>query len=104
MSIAPIHTCQCPECQAGGDGVLPELHRQMNVFLSRLNEQQRRWYAAIEAKRLGHGGIKRLSQITGLDVNTIRRGRDELSENLQGRPVSRVRVAGGGRKPLEKKA
>ena len=28
----------------------------MNMLLSRLDEQQRRWYAALEATRLGHGG------------------------------------------------
>jgi hypothetical protein len=28
----------------------------MNVLLSRLDEQQRRWYAALEANRMGHGG------------------------------------------------
>ena len=72
--------------------------------MSRLDEQQRRWYAALEAKRLGHGGMRLISQITGLDVNTIRRGRRELGENLQGRPIGRVRVPGGGRKPLEKKS
>ena len=104
MSSHAIHPCQCPDCQAVGDVVLAELHQQMNLFLSRLDEQQRRWYAAIEAKRMGHGGMKRMSQITGLDVNTIRRGRDELSENLQSRPIDRVRMPGGGRKPLEKKA
>ena len=71
--------------------------------MSRLNEQQRRWYAALEAKRLGHGGMRLISQITGLDVNTIRRGRRELAENLQDRPIGRVRLPGGGRKPLEKK-
>ena len=25
----------------------------MNVFLSRLNEQERRWYVALEAERIG---------------------------------------------------
>jgi len=104
MSSQTIHPCQSPDCQAAGDGILAELHQQINLFLSRLDEQQRRWYAAIEAKRMGHGGMQRISQITGLDVNTIRRGRDELSENLQTRPIDRVRVPGGGRKPLEKKA
>jgi len=46
----------------------------MNVFLSRLDEQQRRWYVALEAEKLGHGGIKKMSQITGMEVGTIRRG------------------------------
>ena len=31
-------------------------HRQMNLLLSRLDEQQRRWYAAVESAKLGHGG------------------------------------------------
>lgn len=75
----------------------------MNVLLSRLDEQQRRWYVALEAERIGHGGTEQLSQITGMNVNTIRRGRRELSDDLTGRPVDRVRMAGGGRKPIEKK-
>jgi hypothetical protein len=71
--------------------------------MSRLDEQQRRWMAALEAKRLGHGGTQMLSAITGLDINTIRRGRRELDEGLTKRPVERIRVAGGGRKRVEKK-
>jgi len=30
-----------------------KLHYQMNLFLSRLDEQQRRWYVALEAKKMG---------------------------------------------------
>jgi hypothetical protein len=74
----------------------------MNQFLSRLDEQQRRWYAAIEAKKLGHGGTKQISQITGLHANTIRRGRRELASQLQDCPNKRVRQVGGGRRPLKK--
>ncbi|MCG8364110.1 MAG: hypothetical protein MJA27_12365 [Pseudanabaenales cyanobacterium] len=72
------------------------------MLLSRLDEQQRRWCVALEAKKLGHGGVKRLSQITGMDMNTIRRGRRELDQGLVERPIGRVRLTGGGRKPLEK--
>lgn len=70
--------------------------------MSRLNEQQRRWLAAMEATKLGHGGTQRLKEITGLDINTIRRGRRELDVELATRPVGRIRVVGGGRKPVEK--
>jgi len=80
-----------------------QLHHQMNVFLSRLDEQQRRWYVALESKRVGHGGDTVLSQITGLDVETIRRGRRELDDELAQRPVERTRETGGGRPPVEKK-
>jgi hypothetical protein len=76
----------------------------MNLLLSRLDEQQRRWYVALEAKKLGHGGVTLLSQITGLSVDTIRRGRDELDEELNSRPVDRVRLPGGGRPRVEKKS
>jgi len=47
----------------------------MNVFISRLDEAQRRWYVALESQRHGHGGDRWLSQISGLDEATIRRGR-----------------------------
>jgi hypothetical protein len=98
------HQCKCQICQQVEAHPEQEWHRQINLLMSRLDEQQRRWYAALEAKRLGHGGMKLISEITGLHVNTIRRGRGELSNNLHSRPRGRVRVVGGGRKPLEKKS
>jgi hypothetical protein len=75
----------------------------MNLFLSRLDEQQRRWYVALESKKIGHGGDARLSQITGLDVETIRRGRRELEAELTERPTAQVRLPGGGQPSVEKK-
>jgi hypothetical protein len=75
----------------------------LNVLMSRLDEQQRRWLAALEATKLGHGGTQRLKEITGLDINTIRRGRRELEAELATRPTGRIRVRGGGRKRVEKK-
>jgi hypothetical protein len=75
----------------------------MNLLVSRLDEQQRRWYVAIESQRIGHGGDTLLSQITGIDVETIRRGRGEIDEELSRRPEERVREAGGGRPTVEKK-
>jgi hypothetical protein len=52
-----------------------------------LDEQERRWVAAREAKRFGHGGFQRVSEITGLHPETIRRGRDELDNELRDRPA-----------------
>jgi hypothetical protein len=74
----------------------------MNLFLSRLDEQQRRWYVGLESKKLGHGGDKQLSIITGMHVETIRRGRRELDAYLKERPVGRVRLPGGGRPSIKK--
>ena len=75
----------------------------MNVRLSRLDEQQRRWFAALEAQRYGYGGDQHVARITGLDVQTIRRGRRELDAGLAERPADRVRAPGAGRHRVEKK-
>jgi hypothetical protein len=104
MSERGIYQCQCANCQQPGDHSDKEIHRQMNLLLSRLDEQQRRWYVALEAKKLGHGGAKRMSEITGMHVATIRRGREELNNLLAERPVDRVRLPGGGRPRVEKKS
>jgi hypothetical protein len=75
----------------------------MNLLMSRLDEQQRRWYVAVESEKIGHGGDVQVSRITGLDVETIRRGRREMAEQLENRPGERIRVPGGGRPRVEKK-
>jgi hypothetical protein len=98
-----VHQCQCPECQQSIPHPEQILHQQMNLLMSRLDEQQRRLYAAVESQRLGHGGDLRVAMITGLDPKTIRRGRQELAESLASRPADRVRLPGGGRHPVEKK-
>jgi hypothetical protein len=75
----------------------------MNLLLSRLDEQQRRWYVAVESNRMGTDGDRLLAQITGLDEKTIQRGRQELVGELSERPEQRVRLPGGGRPRAEKK-
>lgn len=72
------------------------------LFLSTLDERQRRLYAGLESLRLGQGGDRRLAEVTGLDVHTIAKGRRELLE----RDVALDRIrrpGGGGRKAVEKK-
>jgi len=75
----------------------------MNLLQSLLDEPQPRWYAALESNRIGYGGDRRLAQISGLDEQTIRRGREELAGSLEGTPVRRQRQPGGGRPRAEKK-
>ncbi len=103
MTPVEILVCQCPACQVGSEHPDHVLHQQMNLLLSRLDEPQRRWYAALESNRLGYGGDRLVSQITGLDEQTIRRGRQELAGSLADAPVTRQRRPGGGRPPVEKK-
>ena len=103
MSGPPVHQCECVHCRQAIPHPDQARHAQMNLFLTRLDEQQRRWYVALEAERLGHGGERLLAQITGMDEKTIRRGREELAAGLADRPADRVRLPGGGRPPVEKK-
>ena len=103
MPSAEVHRCQCLHCQQEAEHPDRVLHQHMKVLLSRLNAQQRRWYAAVEATRLGHGGDQLVTQITGLDPKTIQRGRQELAESLAECPTDRVRLPGAGRPRVEKK-
>jgi hypothetical protein len=103
MPVPIVRTCQCPLCQQEADHPDKRIHRMMNLLVSQLNEQQRRWFVAFEASRLGFGGIRLMSQITGMDEKTIHRGRAELEQELAGRPEDRVRLAGAGRPLLSKK-
>src|SRR3982750_4328487 len=67
MHQSSVHNCQCPHCLQPADPPDKAWHRHMNLFLSRLNEQQRRWYVALESNRIGHGGDRLLSTITGMN-------------------------------------
>ena len=102
MVAASIPCCACPACQSGQAHPERQRHEQINLVMSRLDEQQRRWLAGLESKRYGHGGDVLLSQITGLHVDTIRRGREELDAGLRDRPTDRVRRPGAGRPPGKK--
>lgn len=78
-----------------------ELPAAIALFYSLLDEQQRRLFAGLESLQEGHGGDQRMAELLALDVATVARGRREL---LTGEVLrDRVRRAGGGRKPVEKK-
>lgn len=74
-----------------------EVEQQMQRLYHSLSEKDRRRYAAIEALKLGWGGITYISQIFGYDYYTIRFGMEELdSEDAMN--MSEIRRPGGGRK------
>ena len=103
MQEAPVHRCQCPRCRSPQDHPDKLQHHRMNLLLSRMDEQQRRWYVGLESMKIGHGGDTQLALITGMNVETIRTGRTELDNDLKSRPIDRVRLEGGGRPCVEKK-
>ena len=85
----------------GGEAVPDELKAAIVLFVSMLDEKQRRLYAGLESFKLGHGGDRKIAELTDMDVHTVARGRRELlSQDVD---AERVRKAGGGRKRVEKK-
>lgn len=96
-----VHQCGCDICRTGTDPATARHHRQLNLFLSRLNEPQQRWCVGTLSQKPGNPSDRQLSLITGLDGKTIRRGRQELEDGLVGLPYDRQRRTGGGRPPAE---
>src|SRR5712691_8669741 len=82
MPAETIHVCQCGPCSRGEAHPERERHYQTNLFLSRLDEDQRRWYLALESQRMGWWADRLLMEISGVDEKTIRRGREELAASL----------------------
>lgn len=70
-----------------------EIERQMKWFYQSLSEKDRRRYAAIEAEKLGFGGVESVSQLLGCDPKTIRQGREDLQQPEDSVP-GRVRKKG----------
>jgi len=80
------------------DEVASKLRKKLSGILFLLDEKQRRLVVAAEAQALGYGGIKILSDVTGMDCKTIRRGVEELKKRKK--QIGRTRIKGGGRKKL----
>ena len=72
------------------------------VVCEHLNEKHRRWVVGWLSEMIGWSGTWQIAQATGIDPKTIRQGRLDLQQGIEGYPVDRVRRAGGGRPPLKK--
>jgi hypothetical protein len=76
----------------------------MRTLYRSLRENDRRRYAAVEAAKLGHGGLDYISALLGCDPKTIRQGREDL-RGLAARapeqvgPDRRVRKRAAGARP-----
>ena len=58
----------------------PEIEHSMRMFYDSLSEKDRRRYAAIEAVKLGYGGVEYLSTLLSCDPKTIRQGCQDLDQ------------------------
>ena len=78
-----------------------EVKAAIILFVSMLDEQQRRLFAGLEALKFGRGGDLRIAELLGLHPQTVARGRQELTESDV--EVERTRKTGAGRKRVGKK-
>ena len=80
------------------DQLSKEQENDLRNVYETLNEKDRRRLAALEAKRLPHGGIQYMAGILGCSERTLLRGIEELEELDGGDPAEgRVRREGAGR-------
>ena len=70
-----------------------EVEERMQALYRSLSEKDRRRYAAVEAIKVGHGGVAYVARLFGCDPDTVRHGEADY------RPVTR----GRGRGPRPKK-
>ena len=70
-----------------------ESERLMKSLFERLSEKDRRRYAAVEAEKLGWGGIEYISALLGIDSRTIGQGLADLRETSDA-AAGRVRKKG----------
>ena len=88
--------------QAAAPPADPPLAHARQLYLSTLDEQQRRLFAGLSSLEHGRGGATRVAVQLGIHPATLARGRREL---LAGDVLhNRARRPGGGRKPLGKKS
>jgi hypothetical protein len=73
----------------------PMVERHMRRFYDSLSEKDRRRYAAVEAEKLGHGGVLYVCELFGCDPVTIRHGHDDVEQLPSDAAGDRVRVKGG---------
>jgi hypothetical protein len=84
----------------GDDWTSDEIKAAIILFISLLDEQQRRLFAGLESMQFGHGGDKMIAELLGLDPHTVAKGRRQLLErDIQSKGV---RAKGAGRPEVKK--
>jgi hypothetical protein len=74
------------------------VEQKLKQFAGWLSEKDRRRYAAVEALKLGHGGIDYIARLLNCDPKTIRQGLQDLDQP-QDPAADRVRKKGADAGP-----
>ena len=72
-----------------------DVERRMQALYRSLSEKDRRRYAAIEAVKVGHGGLSYVARLFGCDPETVRHGEEDLAQLPEDEAAGRVRKKGG---------
>ena len=72
-----------------------QVERHLVALYESLSEKDRRRYAAVEAEKLGHGGLEYGATLFGCDADTVRRGQHDVAELPADEAAGRVRKKGG---------
>lgn len=76
-----------------------DVEMDMITFFNSLREKDRRRYAAVEAAKLGPGGVEYVARLLGIDPKTIQQGQADL-KSLPDVPPDRCRKKGAAEKEL----
>jgi hypothetical protein len=76
------------------DTYSPVVERHMVELYKSLSEKDRRRYAAVEAEKLGHGGIQYIARLFGCDEDTVHRGIQDVVQLPEDAARGRVRKKG----------
>ena len=81
----------------------PAIEQLLRQDSQSLSEKDRRRFAAVEALKLGHGGLRDIANVLGCDPHTVKEGMRDLTQLPADPAAHRVRKPGGGRKKTEAK-
>ena len=77
------------------NGYKAAVERHMVRLYESLSEKDRRRYAAVEAEKLGHGGVQYIAELFSCDPDTIRQGAQDIEHLPADEAEGRVRKKGG---------
>ena len=75
-------------------GYASRVERHMVRLYDSLSEKDRRRYAAVEAEKLGRGGVTYISELFGCDPHTIQHGAEDIEQLPEDEAAGRVRKKG----------
>lgn len=72
-----------------------EIEERMQALYRSLSEKDRRRYAAVEAIKVGHGGVTYVAKLFGCDPDTVRHGEADMAQLPEDKAADRARKKEG---------